>query len=109
LMQIAWELIPKQQPKAKKLLEQAAWLREQLKTQGFNTANSSTHIIPILLPSAADTLTWQRTLSERSIRVSAIRPPSVPTSQSRLRIALNTSHDEVALKELLTGLSANLT
>lgn len=107
LMQTAWELIPQLQNQANTVLERATWLRSRLHAQGIDTANSSTHIIPLILQAPSSTLKAQRVLAKQGIRVSAIRPPSVPPSQSRLRIALNPSHDEMALEVLLGALSSH--
>ncbi len=104
IMQTAWELVPSLQDVAKKVFTAADVLRTRLQAQGIKTGNSSTHIIPLILQTPLNTVMAQRALAKQGIRVSAIRPPSVPASQSRLRIALNPSHDERALDKLLMGL-----
>lgn len=109
IMQKAWELIPSLQPKATKLLQTAKTLRHTLQTLGLNTGNSSTHIIPLIVKHPDATLQAQRYLAKQQIRVSAIRPPSVPLAESRLRIALNVNHDEAAIHALTTAISAYFT
>ncbi len=106
VMQAAWELVPSLQNEVKNLFERAQQLRDDLHKLGFKTCNSSTHIIPIILEDAATTMKAQQYLSEQGIRVSAIRPPSVPPQQSRLRIALNLKHDEQAIGKLLLALGS---
>jgi 8-amino-7-oxononanoate synthase len=105
LMQTAWDLVPSLQVVAKKVLERANEFRNRLQVQGIKTGNSSTHIIPLILQTPLNTVIAQRELAKQSIRVSAIRPPSVPALQSRLRIALNPSHDEAALEKLINSLT----
>ncbi|MGE3319427.1 MAG: aminotransferase class I/II-fold pyridoxal phosphate-dependent enzyme [Candidatus Berkiella sp.] len=109
IMQKAWELIPSLQPKAQALLQRAAKLRDSLQAIGLDTQNTCTHIIPVMLKKAHDTLQAQRYLASQNIRVSAIRPPSVPLKQSRLRIALNVNHDEAAIHALTMAISTYFT
>lgn len=109
IMQSAWELIPSLKTQAQALLQKAANFTNKLKAQGYDTGSSSTHIIPLILQSADSVLSVQRKLADLGIRVSAIRPPSVPFGQSRLRIALNITHDEIALQSLADALSTDLT
>lgn len=104
LMQTAWDLIPSLRAVAKDVLANADKLRYQLQELGIKTGNSTTHIIPLIFQTPENTVRAQHLLAKQGIRVSAIRPPSVPTSQSRLRIALNPSHDEVALSRLIDSL-----
>jgi 8-amino-7-oxononanoate synthase len=103
-MHQAWDLIPILQPQAKMLLEKATNVREKLRLLNIDTASSTTHIIPIILKEPAKTLAAQRFLATKGIRVSAIRSPSVPPNQSRLRIALNVNHHDEAIHYLLSAL-----
>ena len=47
----------------------------------------------------------QAFLAQRGIKVAAIRPPSVPVNQSRIRIALSLKHDADAIATLLAALT----
>ncbi len=105
-MQAAWDLIPSLEIERQTLFKHAQDLRVSLQTMGFDTGNSTTHIIPLILKDAALTLAAQRFLAARDIRVSAIRPPSVGPNLSRLRIALTAAHSEAAIEKLKDGLRA---
>ena len=74
----------------KTLLEKACFLRENLKKLGFNILNSNTHIILIETINEQSALDIKEKLLLNKILVSAIRPPTTPTS--RIRIALNSNH-----------------
>ncbi|MBS0285782.1 MAG: 8-amino-7-oxononanoate synthase [Proteobacteria bacterium] len=100
-MQAAWELIPSLQTKVKSLFEKAAYLKNRLLALGFDTGNSSSHIIPLIMKEAATTMRVQAELAKHGIRVSAIRPPSVPSQKSRLRIALTLSHTDEDINLLI--------
>jgi 8-amino-7-oxononanoate synthase len=71
-----------------KLLSLAHNLRRFLQELGFDTGNSSTQIIPVILKDPEKTLRAQKFLEEKNIFVPAIRPPTVPENTSRLRISL---------------------
>ncbi len=108
VMHKSWEQIPFMQPPAQMLLQRAAELRRKLQALGYNTGSSCTHIIPIILKQANQVLKAQRLLAKQRIQVSAIRPPSVPLNQSRLRIALNITHDQHAIATLLNALPKSI-
>ena len=74
----------------KNLLEKAAFLQKNLKNLSFNTINSNTHIILIEAKNEKSSLDAKEKLLLKNILVSAIRPPTTPTS--RIRIALNANH-----------------
>lgn len=103
-MQKAWDLIPSYQQSVNELLDKAKQLRAQLHQRGFNTGTSCTHIIPIIFKKPDETLLAQQFLASKGIRVGAIRPPSVPPNQSRLRIALNVNHSLKAIETLYEAL-----
>jgi 8-amino-7-oxononanoate synthase len=103
-MQMAWDLLPSLQTQAQLLLQKANTLRKTLRKMNLDTGTSTTHIIPIILKEPAKTLAAQRYLASKEIRVSAIRSPSVPPNQSRLRIALNINHDDEAINCLVRAL-----
>jgi 8-amino-7-oxononanoate synthase len=100
----AWEMLPQFEEKRQSILKMANRLRGELHSIGLDTGLSTTHIIPILIYEASKALSIQAQLKERKILVSAIRPPSVPTNSSRLRIALNADHTEEAVTKLVDAL-----
>ena len=100
-MQAAWELVPSCQEKVKTLFENAVYCRHALKQQGYDTGSSSSHIIPIILKDPRITVQVQKALADKNIRVSAIRSPSVPPNQSRLRLALTVNHSKTDLDHFI--------
>jgi 8-amino-7-oxononanoate synthase len=73
---------------SKKLIDISKDLRIFLQDLGFDIYLSETQIIPIILKDNELTLKASKFLENNSILVGAIRPPTVPTSTSRLRISL---------------------
>ncbi|HEY5312715.1 MAG TPA: 8-amino-7-oxononanoate synthase [Pirellulales bacterium] len=90
-----------------RLLERSAQLRDRLAAQGWNIGQSASQIIPVIVGDAGRTLAVSRRLRERGCYVPAIRPPSVPTGQSRLRISLTAAHTDAMLDELATALATD--
>jgi 8-amino-7-oxononanoate synthase len=72
-------------------------MRDYLKSLGFDTLNSSSQIIPIVLGDSKRTLAAQDILSDMGIFVAAIREPTVPKNFARLRISLRS---DLTIEEL---------
>ncbi|MGN2254090.1 8-amino-7-oxononanoate synthase [Frateuria sp. GZRe12] len=69
-------------------------------------AASDTPIQPLLLGDADSALAAARALEARGLLVTAIRPPTVPAGQARLRITLSAAHEEEHVDRLLEALAA---
>ncbi|MFA4844600.1 MAG: 8-amino-7-oxononanoate synthase [Candidatus Margulisiibacteriota bacterium] len=63
-----------------------------LKVAATTSGSDEIPIIPIIIGDSTKTMEISRKLLERSIFVSAIRPPTVPQDQSRLRITISAVH-----------------
>ncbi|MBM7333216.1 8-amino-7-oxononanoate synthase [Alloalcanivorax marinus] len=73
---------------------------------GYELMASDTPIQPIRLGDDGDALALSRALAERGVRVTAIRPPTVPEGQARLRVTLSAAHEEADVDVLLNALEA---
>ncbi len=104
----AWQLLPSLEQERQALMAKAENLRTSLKKLGFDTAGSSTHIIPIILGQDDKAVAAKNTLLEHNIVVSAVRSPTVPPNTARLRIALTTSHSQQDVDKLLAALESLL-
>ena len=74
------------------LLERAEQLRSGLKTHGFDTGRSTTHIVPAVVGDNARTMKLCETALERGIYAQGIRYPSVPEGTARIRFTPMCSH-----------------
>jgi 8-amino-7-oxononanoate synthase len=72
---------------------------------GLPLAASDTPIQPLLLGDAAAALAAARALEAHGLLVTAIRPPTVPAGQARLRITLSSAHEEEHVDRLLEALA----
>ncbi|HEX3655529.1 MAG TPA: 8-amino-7-oxononanoate synthase [Pirellulales bacterium] len=102
----ALDIIEQEPTAGARLLERSAQLRARLAAQGWNIGDSASQIIPVIVGDAGRTLALSRRLRERGCYVPAIRPPSVPAGQSRLRISLTAAHTDAMLDELACELEA---
>ena len=67
-------------------------MRDLLSEGGLNVVEGETPIIPIIIGPAKLASEFAEKLKEEGILVSAIRPPSVPEGESRLRLTIIATH-----------------
>ncbi|WP_344705159.1 8-amino-7-oxononanoate synthase [Halomonas cibimaris] len=87
-----------------RLDDNVALFRREAARLNLPMAASTTPIQPLTLGDEARTLRWAATLDACGIAVGAIRPPTVPKGQARLRITLSARHTEADIERLLDGL-----
>jgi 8-amino-7-oxononanoate synthase len=83
------------------LLENAAKFRRGLQAAGFDTLGSETQIIPVLVGKNEPTLKFAAALRERGLMAVALRPPTVPPGQARVRFSLSAAHGAEDLAQAL--------
>ena len=71
---------------------------------GLNLHPSDTAIQPILLGASETALAWSEALKQQGFWVTAIRPPTVPNNQARLRVTLSAAHSKNDIQNLLQAL-----
>ncbi|OUJ14445.1 aminotransferase class I/II-fold pyridoxal phosphate-dependent enzyme [Acetobacter sp. DsW_063] len=96
----ALELLPSLDDQRRRVADHGVLLRDGLIRAGFSTGESSTQIVPVMIGSAADALSVAQTLEGEGLLAVAIRPPTVPDGQSRLRVALSAAHSEQMVERL---------
>jgi 8-amino-7-oxononanoate synthase len=86
------------------LQQRAAWLAREFRFAGFDTASSTSQIVPAILGKNDDTMEAAEFLQREGFAVRGIRPPTVPEGKARLRFSLTSriSAREISrLKETL--------
>lgn len=83
------------------LLARAAQLRAGLQALGYDTASSSTHIVPVITGDDRSALELCAKLLERGVFAQAIRPPSVPEGTARLRMTPMSAHSPADVEAVL--------
>ncbi|MFN7628066.1 MAG: aminotransferase class I/II-fold pyridoxal phosphate-dependent enzyme [Pirellula sp.] len=102
----AIELLQSMESQRKQLASTSDQLRSRLQELGFKTRLDSTPIIPIYVPSPSDALEMSQHLANSGYFVPAIRPPTVPSDGSLLRVSLNISHTPDQLDGLIRSLES---
>lgn len=97
----AVEIIEHEPSRREKLWANTRFVLEGLKKAGFNTLNSQTPIIPIVVKDAALAVEFSARLFEAGIFICAIRPPTVPNNTARLRVSVMATHTTGDLEALL--------
>lgn len=100
----ALDLVPAMAAERTHLAALGERLRAGLAERGFDTAGSSTQIVPAIVGPEDRTLALSERLAEAGMLAAAIRPPTVPVGTSRLRLALRATHTAADVDALLEQL-----
>jgi glycine C-acetyltransferase/8-amino-7-oxononanoate synthase len=76
----------------------AAALRDELAREGFDMSGSPTQILSVVVGDPRRTLRICEVALERGILAQAVRPPTVPSGMSRLRLTAMASHPTQELR-----------
>jgi 8-amino-7-oxononanoate synthase len=88
----ALELIDARPQLVHRLAASASMLREELEREGFDVNGSRTQIIPLAIGDPQTAVRICEAALSRGVFVQAIRPPTVASISSRLRLAVMASH-----------------
>jgi 8-amino-7-oxononanoate synthase len=99
------QLIEKEGWRRDRLRELITVLRQGLKLRRWRLMDSTTPIQPVIIGANQETLAVSEALRERDIWVPAIRPPSVPKGEARLRISLSAAHGIEDVAQLAAALN----
>lgn len=80
-------------------------LRRNLNVSRWQLLPSATAIQPLVIGANRETLAVSEALRQRGIWVPAIRPPTVPKGQARLRISLSAAHQVADVERLAAALN----
>lgn len=97
----AIKLIRKDKTLSERLIHISRTLREELKKLNFNTLNSQTHIIPVVIGDRDKLFFCRDFLIDRGIYAAAIRPPTVPIHTDRLRLSLRADLTDKEIKHII--------
>ncbi|MTT51581.1 8-amino-7-oxononanoate synthase [Alcanivorax sp. VBW004] len=88
-----------------KLAELIARFRHGASELGYTLMPSRTPIQPLLIGSDADAMALSGALREKGLLITAIRPPTVPEGEARLRVTLSAAHELEDVDALLLALA----
>jgi 8-amino-7-oxononanoate synthase len=88
------------------LIASANRLAAELKSQGYDTAASTSQIIPVVVGGNDEAVATAEFLQREGFAVRAIRPPTVPQGLARLRLSLTSTVSASELNRLTNCLAA---
>jgi 8-amino-7-oxononanoate synthase len=100
----ALRLLVEEPRRLQSLRAHIAYFQEGLKRIGIVPSVHPVPIFPIIVGSEETALRLSQALWDRGLYIPAIRPPTVPPKQCRLRISLMATHTRDQLDELLSAL-----
>ncbi len=95
------DIIEKHPELIQQLLESANFLRNGLKSLGFEIIDGETAIIPVMVRNTAKAQRMNQLLFEEGIFVQGFWFPVVPVGEERLRVQVSASHTQEDLEETL--------
>ncbi len=98
------DLVETQQERRDQLTRLINRFRAQATTMGYALMPSATPIQPIMIGDAHEAVRLSKALERQGVLVTAIRPPTVPQGESRLRVTFSAAHTEEQLDQLLEAL-----
>jgi 8-amino-7-oxononanoate synthase len=100
----ALEIVRNEPYRRQQLLAAAANLRWRLSEQGWNTGQSASQIIPLIVGDPRRTMQLAAQLRDAGFFIPGIRPPSVPAGESLLRLSLCHRHTAAMIDSLVEQL-----
>jgi 7-keto-8-aminopelargonate synthetase-like enzyme len=98
----AIDVIEREPWRQARLEENGRALREGLRSLGLDTLASASHIVPVAVGESARALAMAAALRGEGVFAVAIRPPTVPAGQARIRASVMATHNgsdvELALR-----------
>jgi glycine C-acetyltransferase len=88
-----------------RLARNSSFVRTGLQSSGFDTLESETQIIPVMIGDADKTMAFSSALFDTGVYVQGIRPPTVPLGGCRLRCTLMANHTEDELSVALDAMT----
>ncbi|MDD5686559.1 MAG: 8-amino-7-oxononanoate synthase [Elusimicrobia bacterium] len=98
------DLIKGEPFRREELLENAKYFYNELKSKKFEIRGNS-HIVPVIIGDNTKTVEFAKRLQKKGYWVLPIRPPTVPTGESRLRFSLTFYHNKEVLQKLTNDIT----
>ncbi|RRN68636.1 8-amino-7-oxononanoate synthase [Peribacillus simplex] len=84
-----------EEPERRALLQtHSEYYRKELTYYGFNICGSQSHIVPIVIGENEKTMKFAKRLQKEGIAAIAVRPPTVPENEARIRFTVTALHNK---------------
>lgn len=84
-----------------KLKSNHEYFRESLKKMGFNTLQSITQVVPLLVGDDTKTINFFNELFDKGLFAPAVRWPAVPKNTGRIRFSIMATHEKDQINKAL--------
>ena len=102
----ALRLVAEQPELMRRLRRNSEFMRNGLAAAGLRVAEGITPIIPLIVGPAEAALKLAETLRGKGLLISAIRPPTVPEGESRLRVTVSAAHERAELERAVDAIAS---
>ena len=102
----ALEIMRSEPEHVERLSRYGAKMRGGLQSLGFNTGNSETPIVPVIIGDEMKTVFTWKALFDAGVFTNPVLPPGVPPNQSLLRTSYMATHTEEQLDRILEVFAA---
>jgi 8-amino-7-oxononanoate synthase len=99
------EIVKREPERRKQLWDNTEYMKRELGNLGFDTGDSDSPVIPIVIGDELATFTMAKRLQEEGVFANAIVPPAVPPSQAMIRTSYMATHTREHLDQALTALA----
>lgn len=97
----ALEIVEREPERRKQLWEATAYMKRELSGLGFDTGNSQSPVIPIVVGDDARALRMVRRLQEEGVFVNCVISPAVPEDRAMIRTSYMATHQRAHLDRAL--------
>ena len=97
----ALEIIEESNEKRQLLFSNVKRVKNSLEEMGYIVKGDLTPIIPVIIGDPQDAVIFAKKLQENGIYAPAIRPPTVPNGESRIRLTVTSAHGSKEIDYLL--------
>ena len=98
---IALEIMEESNEKRQLLFSNINKIKNSLVEMGYTVKGDLTPIIPVIIGDPQDAVMFAEKLQEKGIYAPAIRPPTVPNGESRIRLTVTSDHGAKEIDYLL--------
>ncbi|MCH7644020.1 MAG: aminotransferase class I/II-fold pyridoxal phosphate-dependent enzyme [Myxococcales bacterium] len=102
----ALEIIEREPERRKNLWENARFMKRELKTLGFDTGQSESPVIPLVVGEDVAAFVMTRKLQERGVFANPVISPAVPKGRSMMRTSYMATHTMEHLEFALEAFAA---
>lgn len=100
----ALEIIKREPERRQQLWDNTNYMKRELQNLGFDTGNSDSPVIPVVVGDEVTAFTMAKRLQQEGVFANAIVPPAVPPNEAMIRTSYMATHTREHLDQALSAL-----